>query len=207
METDVPRAEFENASSAVLFSRVHELEGERRANLLRIVGIAAFYSIELMNRYGLRLGFFEMPPLAGVDESFHTAVTSLAVAWISLALGVEFCLRNEFLPAPLKFISTGGDIVLLTSILAVADGPRSPLIVGYFLVLAVSGLRLNLPLVRCATVGVVAGYLYLNGFARWFTERDIRVPRYQQLMVLLALGLTGIILGQIIRNARRVRGD
>ena len=100
----------------------------------------------------------------------------------------------------LKFLSTGCDIVLLTGILMVAQGPRSPLVVGYFLVIALATLRFNLPLVRMATVGSMAGYLFLLGYARWFTDRDLHVPRYHQIIVLLALGLTGIVLGQVIRR-------
>jgi hypothetical protein len=33
-----------------------------------------------------------------------------------------------FLPAALKYVSTGLDVVLLTLLLMVADGPKSPLI-------------------------------------------------------------------------------
>ena len=47
-------------------------------------------------------------------------------------------------------------------------------------------------------------YLFLNGFARWFTERDIGVPRYHQLIVLIALGLSGIVLGQVVRGTLRL---
>ncbi len=48
-----------NASSAAterqwyIVGRWQEFEGEERANLLRVVGIAAFYIIELINYYGL----------------------------------------------------------------------------------------------------------------------------------------------------------
>ena len=204
MQSDVEDLGPPRSGPWFVASRVQEFEGEQRANRLRVVGIGAFYAIELLNRYGVRLGFIEIPPLADVDQRFHVAVTWLAVAWIALALGVELCLRNRLFPPALKFASTAGDIVFLTSILCVADGPRSPLVVGYFLVIAGSSLRLSLRLVQCATVGTIAGYLYLSGFARWFTSRDLRVPRYHQLRVLLALGLLGIILGQVIRNARRM---
>ena len=42
----------------------------------------------------------------------------------------------------LKFLSAGCDVVLLTSILTIADGPRSALAVGYFLLLALAALWL-----------------------------------------------------------------
>jgi hypothetical protein len=40
-----------------------------------------------------------------------------------------------------------------------ADGPRSPLIVGYFLIPVLAGLRFQLRLVWFATVAVMLGYL------------------------------------------------
>jgi hypothetical protein len=97
--------------------------------------------------------------------------------------------------------------VLLTLVLVVANGPRSPLVVAYFVVVALAALRFSLPLVRFATLGSMSGYLVLLGYARWFTERDLRVPRYQELIVLLALGLTGLTLGQVARRARSLAGE
>src|ERR1700720_2838791 len=97
-----------------IVGRWREYQGEGRANLLRIVGIAAFYSVELANYRGFRLGFFEMPRLESVDRPFHLAVTALAVAWTMTALAVQICLGRRVFPASLKFLSTGADIVFLT---------------------------------------------------------------------------------------------
>ena len=33
---------------------------------------------------------------------------------------------------------------------------------------------------------------------------DLRVPRYEELIVLVALGLTGMMLGQIVRRVRHL---
>ena len=122
-----------------IVGRWQEFEGEARANLLRIVGIGVFYLVELINYHGLNLGFFEMPKVEQIGPSFHQAVTALAVAWTMVALGVLLCLSQRIFPAALKFVSTGCDVVLLTGILVVADGPRSPLLVGYFLLGSESG--------------------------------------------------------------------
>ena len=188
-----------------IVGRWQEYEGEGRANLLRILGIGAFYAVELINYHGLSLGFLEMPVI--VERPFHLAVTALAVAWVMVSLGVFLCLQQHFFPSSLKFISTGCDILLLTSVLTVADGPRSPLVVGYFPLLALAALRFSLPLVWFTTMGSLAGYLFLLGYAKWFTDRDVRVPRYHELIFLLALGLAGVVLGQIIRRVRRLAED
>jgi O-antigen ligase len=97
----------------------------------------------------------------------------------------------------------------------VADGPRSPLVAAYSLVIAVAALRFRLRLVWFATLGSMAGYLVLLGYARWFAgrdeslfgPRDLSVPRYQQLIVLFALALLGIVLGQMIRRVRALAED
>ncbi len=180
-------------------------EGEGRANLLRAAAVVTFYLVELCNYNGLRLGAFEMPRVR--DRPFHLAVTALAVAATAAALGVQACLRSRVFPAGLKYVATAADLVLLTAALALADGPRSPLVAGYFLVLAMATLRFSLPLVRFATAGAVASYLYLLGYAAWFAGRDIRVPRYHQAFVLLALVLTGVTLGQVVRGVRGMARD
>ncbi|MFL5328327.1 MAG: hypothetical protein ACJ8C4_05390 [Gemmataceae bacterium] len=185
--------------------RREEYEGEGRANLLRIIGITAFYAIELINYYGLNLGVVQMPKV--VDRSFHLAMTFLTVAWACLALAVLMCRLQGVFPRWLKFVSTGCDIVLLTTILTLAEGPRSPLVVIYFVIIALAALRFSLPLIWFATAGAGLGYLFLLGFARWgsvpgWPKSDMSLPRHYQAIFLVALILCGVVLGQVIRRMR-----
>lgn len=189
-----------------IVGRFEEFEGEGRANLLRLVGITVFYTIELANYHGIHLGFFELPRV--VERPFHVAVTLLTVAWSMVCLGVLLCRRNGVFPAWLKYASTGADLVLLTSVLVLGDGPRAPLVVVYLLVIATAALRFSVPLIWFATAGAVAGYLFLLGFARWgkFPEgwppSDMETPRYAQLTFLAALVLCGVVMGQVVRRVR-----
>jgi hypothetical protein len=199
-----PDAKAADDRSWYIVGRWGEFEGESRANLLRVVGIAAFYLVELANYQGFQLGGFEMPKV--VDQPFHQAVTAVAVAWTMLGLGVQLCLSQRIFPGALKYVSTGGDLLLMTCVLAVSNGPKSPLVVGYFLILALASLRFSLPLIWFATVGSTLGYLVLLAHAKWFVP-DHRVPRYHQAMFLLALGLTGITLGQVLRRVRKMAED
>ncbi len=196
-----------------IVGRWQEYGGETRANGIRLAAIGAFYAIELLNYYGVRQGAFEIP--AAVGLRFHQTVTGVAGAWTLIAVGVAIALRRGFFPPSLKYMVTGCDIAVLTGILLVADGPRSPLIVAYFLVIAVAALRFQLRLVWFATLGSMVGYLVLLGYARWFAgreeslfgPRDVSVPRYQQLIFLLALALLGVVLGQIIRRVPALAED
>jgi hypothetical protein len=186
-----------------ILSRWQEYEAEARANLLRIVGIGAFYAIEMIN-HGVQLGPLQLPPV--VSDRFHQSITGLAVAWTMLALATHLCLRRRYFPPALKFVTTACDLVLLTAVLMVADGPRSPLAVVYFLILALAALRLRVPLVWLATVGAMGSYLFLLGYVKYFVDAEraatMTVPRYYQLIMLAALAITGVTLGQLIRRVR-----
>jgi len=186
--------------------RRQEYEGEARANLLRVLAIAAFYAVELVNYRGLNLPFLVMPRVESVDWRFHMAMTVLAGAWAVTGWAILVFLRRGLLPAALKFLSTGLDVIYLTGILLIADGPKSPLAAAYFPLLALSALRFDLALVRFATGACAAGYLVLVAHSAWLREATC-VPRYTALTFLLALVFTGVLLGQVIRRTRSLAGD
>jgi hypothetical protein len=190
-----------------IVGRWQEFDGESRANWLRVIAIAAFYVVELLNFHGLSAGPVEWPKLAGIDAAFHRSVTAIALAGAAVSLCVLLCLRNRIFPGWLKFVSTTGDLLLLTAFLLVGDGPRTPLVVAYFLIIALSTLRFSLTLVRFATVGTLVGYLCVNGYVRWFGHADLAVPRYHQVLVLISLALTGIIAGQVIRSMKSMASE
>ena len=193
MPTDSRTGLALNAHQWFIVGRWQEYEGESRANLLRIAGIGIFYGVEVAN-YSAGV----------VDRPFHQAMTALALTWAMVGLGVLFCLTQHVFPASLKFLSTAADLVLLTAILMLADGPKSPLVVAYFLLIVLATLRFSLRLIWFASLGSISSYMFLLGYAQWFTERDLRVARYQQAIILLALALTGIVLGQVIRRVRKI---
>ncbi len=191
--------------------RWQEYNGEARANLLRIIGIAVFYGLHLAHHYGLGLGIAKDDGLAAT-ENYHTLVSLIAMVWVLGATGVHACLRQRFFPTWLKYASTTLDIVLLSAVLCVSNGPRSPMVVGYFVVLAMASLRFSLNLLWCATPVALLGYLTVLAVARWpetliRTTVDLRVPRYHQAMVLSAILLCGVVLGQIIRQSRKLAAE
>jgi hypothetical protein len=192
--------------------RWQQYAGESRANSLRIGAIGSFYIVHLLHHYGwLHLGATK----AAMPQStvaFHRDVTMLAVAWSMVSLVVLLFLQQKIFPSWLKYASTAADVVFLTAMLCISSGPRSPLVLGYPLVIVLAGLRFSLPLVRFATAGSLLGYLCVLGAAKWperfgLQASDLRVPRYHQLMTLLAIGLVGLMLGQILRRMRRLAED
>jgi hypothetical protein len=194
-------------------------EAEGRANLLRIIAIGAFYIIHLWSYFSSQgrlpnFGFLQLAAAGEVSKQFHVLVTLLAVAWAMLALGILLALQQRIFPRWLPYFSTGCDIVLLSSIICLGSVARSPLVAGYFLILVLATLRLSLPLVRFATAGCALAYLCILGCAKWPSTFgidaitpaavDIRVPRYHQVIVMLAIILAGVMLGQIVRRVRHL---
>jgi hypothetical protein len=183
-------------------ARLEQLRGEERANALRVLGVAVFYAIEVVNRYGISAFGVELPRVDGVDASFHAMATALAAAWVALAAGIFIALKNRVFPPALKYVSTGADLFLLTAVLTLADGPRSPMLFAYFLVIALSGLRASRALVVFATVGSVAGYgwLLLDALAR---RPQLSVPPHWQITTAASIVLSGVVVGQIVSAMHR----
>lgn len=186
-----------------IVQRWQEYQGELRANLLRVIAIGAFYAIELLQYHGFAL--FTVEP--AIAPATHRAITLLCAGWTLFALAVLLCLRRRFFPPALKFISVAGDLAMLTAVLTVADGVRSPATVAYFVILALATLRFSLPLMWFTSLGALVSYGLVLGYDRWFREYEgtpQHLPRYQQVMFAVALLLTGLVLGQVIRRVRGV---
>ena len=189
MAMDVERQWF-------IIGRWQEYEGEGRANLLRTIALGAFYLVELYSYY----------VTGSIGEDLHRAITALAVVWSLLALAVLLCLRRQIFSATLKFISTSCDIILLTALAILDNGPASSLVHVYCFIIPLAALRFNSKLIGCATVGCMMGYVVLLGAGHpdWFGSEEFPqvVPRIEQMIVLLSLALTGIVMEQIIRRVR-----
>jgi hypothetical protein len=195
-------------------------EAESRANLLRICAIGLFYLVHLWSYFSSQgklpnFGFLQLADAGAISRQFHIAATWLAVAWAMFALAVLIALQQKFFPRWLPYASTAFDIAMLTCIICLGDVGRSALIVGYFLILILAALRLSLPLVWFATAAAAVGYLSVLGVARWpesfgfgklsgAASVDLRVPRYQEAIVILAIAFAGILLGQVVRRVQRL---
>lgn len=182
--------------------RLVALRGEERANALRVLGVAVFYAIEVMNHHGLALGPIELPRVAGVDSNFHALSTALTAAWLALSAAVVLAIKNRIFPPALPYLTTGMDLVLMTGVLTLADGPRSPMVLVLFLIVVLSGLRLSRRLVAFATSGAVISYLFVLGEVGQRREA-LRVPAHWQVTTIAALLLAGGLVYVTLLQARR----
>ena len=125
-----------------------------------------------------------------------------------VALGVLLCLRRHVFPAVLKYLSTSCDVILLTATASIGNGPHSPLVFVYFLIIGLATLRFSLALIWYASIGVILGYMVTVGLSdpTWF-DAEHTVPPVEQMVMLLSLAPTGIVLGQAIRRVRAMADD
>jgi hypothetical protein len=189
--------------------RLEGWAGEVRVNLIRAIALVAFYGHHLLNVYV----FADDPSLKG---DYNAAVTAVVIAWAAAVFALYYCLSRRWVPPALKYVATVWDLALITALLiANPDGPRSPLIFLYFVVIAAAPLRLSLRLVQVTTFSAMLAALLLLGqyvFVRigrdaYYAEgaeKTVRIARSSQVVFFLALGACGLLAGQVVRQARRL---
>jgi hypothetical protein len=188
--------------------RLEAWAGEVRVNLIRAVALLVFYGHHLLVVY-----------VYGGDRSeqavlYHAEVTVIALAWAAALFLLHICLIQRWVPPGLKYAATFWDITMISALLmASPDGPRSPLLYLYFVVLATAPLRLSLHLVYAATLGVMAAALIVMGYYVFFrvgqeayyaADSPYRIARSSEIIFLLAVGTAGLFAGQVVRQARRI---
>jgi hypothetical protein len=134
---------------------------------------------------------------------FHQFITGLMLAWAAGAAFFQWIVSRRRWQVLATFGWAGMDVLLLTALLYVKDGPRSPLAVGYLLLIAVTALRF-----RHRVVGFVTE-LCLVGYAALVVEAHLRrpwlLPNSPQVPVVFALSLLlmGLIMSLLLRRVRQ----
>ena len=203
MTTDAPAA----ADTWDDVRRLEEWAGEVRVNLIRLTGIVLFYGRHVVE-------YLLASPGAYVRGPYHLRATWIAAAWAASVLLVRFQLARRVVPPWLKYATTAWDLFLVTLLCMVAGGPRSPLTLLLFLVVAMAPLRLSLRLVYATTAGAILSYLCLLAYYAWFkigrqkyySTPELRIPRSEEAIYVLALLVAGLLAGQVVRQARRMAG-
>ena len=207
-DTEVQRMNDIEPSAWSDARRIESWAGEIRVNMIRLAAIVIFYARHLVELY-------VSPHDSPVRGVYHARVTVIVLAWAMAAVGLHVVLARRRLPAALQVGAVLLDLLMTTLVCCVAGGPRTALIVLYFAVLASAPLRLSLRVVYAATTGAVVGYLFVVGYYAWhvigidryYATAELRIPRGEQAIVVLALLVTGLFAGQTVRQARRLIGS
>jgi serine/threonine-protein kinase len=106
-------------------------------------------------------------------------------------------LDRPALAAFTRFAWSAADVVLLTALLWLADPPRGPLLVGYPLLIAASGLFFQVPLVWFTTTMSLASYAALLVLH----PQEARPPHYA-LIFAATLAVLGFIVAYQVYRVR-----
>jgi hypothetical protein len=185
--------------------RLEAWAGEVRVNLLRLIGIILFYGRHLVE-------WALAPRDAPIRGTYHLAVTAIVLVWGAAVVTLHLRLHQPKVPPWLKYATTIWDAVLITALCAVAGGPKSPLVLLFFPLIATAPLRPSLRLVYAATLAAMLGYLFLLGhyvwyrigFEKYYATPELRIPRRQEAIMLLALLVCGLLAGQVVRQMQRL---
>jgi eukaryotic-like serine/threonine-protein kinase len=96
-----------------------------------------------------------------VDVAYHLQHTAAIVAWLAVAWGLQRMMHNPQRAETARYLWAAADPALFTLILGMANPPLGPLLVGYALMIAVSGLLLRVRLVATTTIASLMGYFVL----------------------------------------------
>ncbi|MEW4451357.1 hypothetical protein AB1L30_01610 [Bremerella sp. JC817] len=172
--------------------------GELRALVIRAVSVVVLYGFHLVSHFG------ETPEVQETFAEMHRRLTIISVLMLVVSLLTLLLILKRVLPGWLAFLTTAVDLLAVTAVIASTGGPmRSALMGGFFLVIAMAGLRFDLRLVWFATLGSMAGFMAAVGIQdpSWF-DADHVVPVIYQQGMLVCLAATGLVIGQIVRLSR-----
>jgi hypothetical protein len=181
--------------------------GELRVNLIRLVAIALFYG-----RHLIEWALAERS--APIRGQYHVTVTLVVIAWCFEAAVLHVWLLSRRYDPWLKYFAVLWDAIMIVFLCVVAGGPRTPLLLLFFALIASAPLRLSIGLVYAATTAAMLGYLfvlghyawYKVGFHRYYASPELRIPRNQEAITLLAMLVCGLFAGQVVRQMRRLTG-
>ncbi|MCC6510375.1 MAG: hypothetical protein IT423_14825 [Pirellulaceae bacterium] len=200
-----------------VISRWLEYEGELRSALIRLLLVSAFYAVQLTH-------YLVFSSRGEADQMLHRQATYLSAAWLFISMAVVVMISRRWLPPALKYVISLIDIALLTVMAMAGSGASSPLIVVYFLIVVMSGLRGNVKLIWLTTALCLVSYLTLLvlrdqvvgapfGSEQLSTDgiQPASQPNAQRpiqpvewMVVTLSLLGTGIVTGQLVRMLRQV---
>jgi len=163
---------------------------DRRSNAIRLGAVGVFTVNEFINYHVLHV----------VDLRFHVGSLLIVGIWVLSTVLFGILLREHIWPRTISYVIMSTDVLLLTWLLCLADGPKSPLVVLYFLIIAMSGTRVD-PRVCFFTAGAAAfGYAAVLQFTKQ-QKPEFLVPPYHAAIVVLALLLTGVVMAHLVGRA------
>jgi serine/threonine-protein kinase len=174
--------------------RLAQWAQQRPALAATVVAFTLFYVNHLFN---LAQG------TEGMGGPFHWKVTGLMLSWLLLAIGFQWLVGRPRFRRLGVYGWSAVEVIMLTELLLVANGPSSGLVIGYFLLIGAAGLRFRMALVWLVTGLAMASYLAVQTEASWLrSEQALAVPPHTAVIFVLGLAMMGLIQYLLLRRFR-----
>ena len=161
----------------------------------RLAALGIFYSVELVHYHLLR----------GVDRKFHATVTAIMLLWIAGSVVFQRLLKLPAWESLARYAWAALDVVLLTATLYAASGAASATVIGYPVLVVLSGLWLERRLVWFMTGISAAAYLFLVWdfyFLRPELQRQFDTAATRHFYFLAALITVGFVMSYQVTRMR-----
>jgi serine/threonine protein kinase len=135
---------------------------------------------------------------AEFDPEYHLKIMSVFGVWAVVSFLFQRLLNRESIATIARFSWAAADLVLLTTLLCIADPPLGPLLIGYPLLVAASGLFFRVRLVIFTTGVAIAAYLMLV----FRLKPDSDTPLHYPIIYAAVLAVLGIMVGYQVYRIR-----
>jgi len=132
------------------------------------------------------------------DFPFHVKVMSLFGLWTVVAVVFQQFLKRRYLAGFTRFAWAAADAILLTTLLFIAEGPIGPLLIGYPVLIAASGLFFRVRLVVFMTCVSLLSY----GVLTLLRGDMLEMPPQYPVIYAAVLAVVGFIVGYQVYRIR-----
>jgi eukaryotic-like serine/threonine-protein kinase len=178
-----------------VFQKVAQWTRRRPALACRLAALGVFYLVELGNyHYG------------AVDWPKHLKMTALAVAWAAISGVCEWFVERTPLALAARFVwGTLDSLILLATLLFVADGAASGLVAAYPLLIAASALWFHVRFVSFMTIMSLLSYgvLVLDFYCwRTYLQEQFDAGYTRHILFVVSLVVLGAIVSSLVQRLR-----
>jgi len=161
--------------------------------------LAGLGLVSLLTEYNFRIGSTNPDPVA------HSRVQTILALWAGLTLLFRSLHRNGWDSDPIRRLWSAGDMACLTLLIWILDARNTPLLVGYPLLIAASGLWFRegivwfttaLAILGCFALYVHEGLLWNNGRPSWVQPDEVPYAN----VYIACLALAGFVVARMVKR-------
>jgi serine/threonine-protein kinase len=177
---------------------VHRVRRWGRRQPVLMAHTVALGLVALINQLGFLFGGDAEHP------EVHQRVMAILAAWMVVSIACQGLMKRPRWQAAARFFWSAADAALLTSVLAQSAAPPGPLLVGYALLIAASGLFFRVRLVWFMTLSCVLGYAALLGVRQRLhaSGLDENLPWQYPVLFAVVLAVLGMVIAYQVFRVR-----